>query len=125
MFDNLEPGWWWAIGGLLLLNTPSSIFSRLVPWLVSYAVGALLIGFVAVMGTGAALRPAWRAPLGLLAFLGAAAGIRVPATHGAQTTADEPQYLLTAISLAEDRDLDIADELAIGSLTLEPPGRPG
>jgi uncharacterized membrane protein len=31
---------------------------------------ALLIGFVAVMGTGAALRPAWRAPLALLAFLG-------------------------------------------------------
>lgn len=31
---------------------------------------ALLIGFVAVMGAGAALRPAQRAPLGLLAFLG-------------------------------------------------------
>ena len=28
-------------------------------------------------------------------------------TYGARTTADEPQYLLTAISLAEDRDLDI------------------
>ncbi|HEU4397113.1 MAG TPA: hypothetical protein VFU54_04630 [Actinomycetota bacterium] len=54
------------------------------------------------------------AAVGLLAFLGAAAGIRVPATHGAQTTADEPQYLLTAISLASDRDLDIADELAAG-----------
>ena len=54
------------------------------------------------------------AAVGLLAFLGAAAGIRVPATHGARTTADEPQYLLTAISLAADRDLDIADELAAG-----------
>jgi hypothetical protein len=54
------------------------------------------------------------AAVGLLAFLGAAAGIRVPATHGALTTADEPQYLLTAISLAADRDLDIADELAAG-----------
>jgi uncharacterized membrane protein len=31
---------------------------------------ALLIGVVAVMGAGAALRPAWRAPLALLAFLG-------------------------------------------------------
>jgi len=30
----------------------------------------LLVGFVAVMGAGAALRPAWRAPLGLLALLG-------------------------------------------------------
>ena len=28
-----------------------------------------------------------------------------------RTAADEPQYLLTAISLAEDHDLDIADEL--------------
>src|SRR6266511_2318343 len=54
------------------------------------------------------------AAVGLLAFLGAAAGIGVPATHGARTTADEPQYLLTAISLATDRDLDIADELAAG-----------
>jgi hypothetical protein len=52
--------------------------------------------------------------VGLLAFLGAAAGVGVPATHGAQTTADKPQYLLTAISLAEDHDLDIADELAAG-----------
>ena len=34
------------------------------------------------------------------------------ATYGAQTTADEPQYLLTALSVAEDGDLDIADELA-------------
>jgi hypothetical protein len=54
------------------------------------------------------------AAVGLLAFLGAAAGIPVPAAHGAQTTADEPQYLLTAVSLAEDHDLDIADELAAG-----------
>jgi hypothetical protein len=52
--------------------------------------------------------------VGLLAFAAAAAGIPVRAAHGAQTTADEPQYLLTAISLAEDRDLDVADELAAG-----------
>jgi hypothetical protein len=52
--------------------------------------------------------------VGVLAFLAAAAGIVVPATHGTRTTADEPQYLLTAISLAEDHDLDIADELADG-----------
>src|SRR5262245_31399038 len=49
---------------------------------------------------------------GLLVALWCAAGIAVHATYGARTTADEPQYLLTAISLAEDRDLDIADELA-------------
>jgi len=34
------------------------------------------------------------------------------ATYGARTTADEPQYLLTAISLGEDQSLDISDELA-------------
>src|SRR5215218_1486064 len=52
--------------------------------------------------------------VGLLAVVAAAAGIVVPATHGTRTTADEPQYLLTASSLAEDGDLDIADELADG-----------
>src|SRR4029453_15527073 len=52
--------------------------------------------------------------VGMLAFAAAAAGIAVSATHGTRTTADEPQYLLTAISLAEDRDLDIGDELADG-----------
>ena len=41
-----------------------------------------------------------------------ALGLLARATYGARTTADEPQYLLTAISLAEDGDLDIADELA-------------
>lgn len=32
------------------------------------------------------------------------------ASHGARTTADEPHYLVTAISLGEDLDLDVADE---------------
>lgn len=44
--------------------------------------------------------------------LGAAIAVPTRATYGATTTADEPQYLLTAISLAEDGDLDISDELA-------------
>ena len=44
----------------------------------------------------------------LWALLGA--GVR--STYGARVTADEPQYLLSAISLVEDGDLDIADELA-------------
>ncbi|HET6954310.1 MAG TPA: hypothetical protein VFI47_28355 [Acidimicrobiales bacterium] len=34
------------------------------------------------------------------------------ATWGARTTADEPQYLLSALSLGEDGDLTIGDELA-------------
>jgi hypothetical protein len=46
---------------------------------------------------------AWTAPLAA-----------VPATYGAHTTADEPQYLMTAISLGEDRSLDVADERAAG-----------
>lgn len=41
-----------------------------------------------------------------------ALGIGVRATYGAQTTADEPQYLLAALSLWEDGNLDISDELA-------------
>lgn len=45
-------------------------------------------------------------------FVVSAAGIPVRATYGAQTTADEPHYLLTAISLAEDRNLDVSDEIS-------------
>jgi uncharacterized membrane protein len=44
---------------------------------------------------------AWTAPLAA-----------VPATYLAHTTADEPQYLMTAISLGEDRNLGVADERA-------------
>jgi hypothetical protein len=50
--------------------------------------------------------------VGLVVTAWTSLGAGARATYGARTTADEPQYLLTAISLAEDRDLDIADELA-------------
>lgn len=50
--------------------------------------------------------------LGLVVAAIAALGIGVRATYGAQTTADEPQYLLSALSLWEDGNLDISDELA-------------
>jgi hypothetical protein len=59
-----------------------------------------------------------RTPLGAAVAVGlvvaAWAAVAVPAraTLGARTTADEPQYLLTALSLARDRDLGIDDELA-------------
>jgi hypothetical protein len=46
-----------------------------------------------------------------LAFAASAAGIGVRGSRGAQTTGDEPHYLTTAISLAEDGDLDVRDEL--------------
>jgi hypothetical protein len=39
-------------------------------------------------------------------------GIGVQATDGGNAAVDEPQYLLTALSLWEDRNLDISDELA-------------
>lgn len=38
------------------------------------------------------------------------AALDASATYGARTTADEPQYLLTATLLAEDLDLDVSDE---------------
>lgn len=43
--------------------------------------------------------------------LATAPGAFVRSTHGGAAAVDEPQYLLTAISLAEDRSLDIDDEL--------------
>lgn len=57
---------------------------------------------------------AWRQLIlvGVLCALGAAAGAWSRGTYGARVAADEPQYLLSAISIAEDGDLDIADELA-------------
>ena len=41
----------------------------------------------------------------------AMSAINARATYGAKISVDEPQYLLTALSLAEDFDLDISDEL--------------
>jgi hypothetical protein len=52
------------------------------------------------------------AAVGVAVAAWTALGIDARATYGARLTADEPQYLLTAISLAEDGSLDIADELA-------------
>ncbi|HET7652490.1 MAG TPA: hypothetical protein VFK42_05585 [Acidimicrobiales bacterium] len=49
--------------------------------------------------------------LGVVVAAWCSLGVRVRATYGARLTADEPQYVLSAISLAEDRDLDISDEL--------------
>jgi hypothetical protein len=46
------------------------------------------------------------------AFVAAVLGIGVQSTYGADAGVDEPQYLLSALSLAEDGDLDISDELA-------------
>ena len=48
----------------------------------------------------------------VLAALAAGAGIGVRGIVAAHVAVDEVQYLLTALSLAEDGNLDIADELA-------------
>jgi hypothetical protein len=58
--------------------------------------------------------PAAMALAFVVAVVAAALGVPARATYGARTTADEPQYLLTALSLATDGDLDISDELAAG-----------
>ena len=48
----------------------------------------------------------------VLTAVAALLGIGVRATDGGHAAVDEPQYLLTAMSLWEDGDLDISDELA-------------
>jgi len=50
--------------------------------------------------------------IGLLVFIVALFAINIRATYGARISVDEPQYLLTAISLGEDASLDISDEIA-------------
>lgn len=54
------------------------------------------------------------AVVGLLTLAWCAAFAGARASYGARTTADEPQYLMTALSLAEDRSLDVSDERAEG-----------
>ena len=57
------------------------------------------------------LGPRQLAAVGLIVWLLAALALGARATNGARVTADEPQYLLTALSLAQDLDLDIGDEI--------------
>lgn len=50
--------------------------------------------------------------VGLVTFAWSTLALDARATFQTQTTADEPQYLLTALSLWEDQSLEITDELA-------------
>ena len=52
--------------------------------------------------------------VGAVAFTASLAGIDVRATYGARVSGDEPQYLITAMSLGDDGDLDVSDEIAAG-----------
>ena len=74
-----------------------------------------------------------RAAMLVVAVVGAAAaavGIDVRASYGAHVTGDEPQYLLTAISIGEDLSLDVSDEirarryLPFHEITIDPQSRP-
>ncbi|MGQ0776947.1 MAG: hypothetical protein ACT4NY_21435 [Pseudonocardiales bacterium] len=56
------------------------------------------------------LRPAMAA-VAMLAIIAAALGIGVAPMPGEHLAVDEPQYLFTALSLAQDGNLDISDEL--------------
>lgn len=55
---------------------------------------------------------AWLTVLALVVAALTSLGAGARASYGARTTADEPQYLLTALSLAQDHDLDVSDERA-------------
>ena len=50
-----------------------------------------------------------------------APGLAARAANGGHLTADEPQYVMTAISLGEDHDLDLRDERADAALPRLPP----
>lgn len=66
----------------------------------------------------------------LVAFAAAAVAIDVPATFRVQTTADEPHYLVTALSIAQDGDLDVRPQYERNeyrpfyAITLAPQARP-
>ena len=49
--------------------------------------------------------------VGVVVAVWAMVALPARATYGARVTADEPQYLLSALSLGEDLDLDISDEI--------------
>ena len=64
-----------------------------------------------VGGAGGTRLRWWLLALGVGTFAWVALAVPARATYGGRTTADEPQYLLSALSLGEDLDLDISDEL--------------
>lgn len=53
----------------------------------------------------------WQGLCFAIAFGAGLIGIDARATYGARVSADEPQYLITAISLFEDQDLEVSDEI--------------
>ncbi len=50
-----------------------------------------------------------------IGVVGCLPGVWARSTYGARTSVDEPQYLLTALSLARDLDLDVSDEIDEGA----------
>ena len=81
--------------------------------------GLVLVAMSGVLTGVLVLRPGRSRPMtrrtALVAgvvFLVTLLGVPARATLNAQTTADEPHYLLTALSLWEDHSLDYGDERA-------------
>ncbi len=68
--------------------------------------------------------------VGLVVTAWSVVALPARATYGARVTADEPQYLLSALSLEEDLDLDLHDEIATRAyepfheITLDPQTEP-
>jgi hypothetical protein len=62
--------------------------------------------------TRTAARHVWLWGPAAVAFVVGVLGIGVSSIYGGQAAVDEPQYLMTALSLAEDGDLDVSDELS-------------
>ncbi|WP_108665369.1 lysylphosphatidylglycerol synthase domain-containing protein [Euzebya rosea] len=62
-----------------------------------------------------ALLTRWVVASALVALVGSLVGLGARATYGARTSGDEPYYLLTALGLAQDGSLDIADEIEEGA----------
>jgi hypothetical protein len=81
---------------------------------MSRTVGALEAAGPAAAELGRYRVTALALAVALVAALAASLGIGVRAIEQAEAAVDEPQYLLSAVSLAEDGDLNIADELADG-----------
>ena len=59
----------------------------------------------------------WLLAVGLGVGIWTGLAVNARATVGARTTADEPHYLLTAISLWQDHDITTGDELAARAYT--------
>ena len=115
IWDAQEGGFLGEVG---LASTVLVLGSALLTWLLVVRRTAPP-GLMAVSATLEAPPVGIRQPtprklllvVGLVVAVWAMVALPARATYGARVTADEPQYLLSALSLGEDLDLDISDEI--------------